>query len=78
MNDYAKIKGSSAPVPTAPAADSSDPAELTDAQRDRIAVKRDQVRELMPELIPFIRELQAEGLIDGWRAVISVTPLQED
>jgi beta-phosphoglucomutase-like phosphatase (HAD superfamily) len=78
MNDYAKIKGSAAPVPTAPAADSYDPAELTDAQRERIAAKRDQVRELMPELIPFIRELQAEGLIDGWRAVISVTPLQED
>lgn len=77
MNDYAKIKGSSAPVPPAPT-DQIEPAELTDAERDRIAAKRDQVRTLMPEFVPFIRELQAEGLIDGWRAVISVAPIQED
>lgn len=74
MNDYARIKGNSVPVPAVPA----EPAELTDAERDRIAAKRDQVRTLMPEFVPFIRELQAEGLIDGWRAVISVAPLQED
>lgn len=74
MNDYARIKGDSVPVPAAPA----ELPELTDAQRDRIAAKRDQVRTLMPEFVPFIRELQAEGLIDGWRAIITVAPLQED
>lgn len=77
MNDYARIKGSVAPVPIAPA-NASELPELTEEQRERIAAKRDQVRSLMPEFVPFIRELQAEGLIDGWRSVIMVAPLQED
>ena len=53
-------KGKSPPGPA---------ADLTEAERERIAANVAEVRQSLPELVPLIRDLHAEGLIDGWRAI---------
>ena len=68
MPTYADIKGQ--PTRTAAAqAGGRRVADLSDAERERVAANRAFVHEHMPELVDFIKALHAEGLIDGWRAV---------
>lgn len=63
---YAAQKGR-ATLPAAPATIAQ--AELNAAQEARIDENKQFIRQHMPEIIPTIRDLHAEGLIDGWRAV---------
>ncbi|WP_153110103.1 hypothetical protein [Propionivibrio limicola] len=72
MNPYASIKGRATAPATA--AKATTPARaLSDAEIERVAENRAFVRENMPELVDFIRDLHANGLIDGWRAVTNCT-----
>lgn len=68
MNDYARVKGSAAAPATAtrqPAA----PRALSEAEEERVAENRAFILTHLPELVPFIKDLHAVGLVDGWRAV---------
>lgn len=73
MSSYAYQKGrTAAPVrSTAPAA----PRPISPAEAERIAANKDFILEHMPEMLPIIRELHAEGMIDGWRSVVRSTLL---
>ena len=50
------------------------PAPIDDAERARIAGNVAGLREQCPELVPFFKDLHAEGLVDGWRAIDYVGP----
>lgn len=63
---YAAQKGRAA-LPAAPATIAQ--AELNADQEARVDENKKFIRQHMPEIIPTIRHLHAEGLIDGWRAV---------
>lgn len=71
MSTYAGQKGRAAisaqPAPVAA------PRPITQAEEERAAANKQFILEHMPELLPIIRELHAEGMIDGWRAVKSCT-----
>lgn len=51
---------------------------LSPAEDARVAANKEFVLEHMPELLPIIRSLHAEGLIDGWRAVASCKRIADD
>ncbi len=71
MTSYAAMKGRASPVANAV---TPQPArQLTETEKDRAENNRQFVLEHMPELLPTIRQLHAEGLIDGWRSVVSCT-----
>lgn len=72
---YAAQKGRAAQSvrSTSPAA----PKALAPADDARAAVNKQFIREHMPEIIPTIRDLHAEGLIDGWRAITHCRFTQE-
>jgi len=53
------------------------PAELSDDESDLVASRREAFLTLMPDAYPFFRDLHANGLIDGWRAVCWVRPLAD-
>lgn len=42
---------------------------LSEAQHARIKQTIATVKELMPEILPMIKDLHAMGMIDGWRSV---------
>lgn len=42
---------------------------LSDSEKARIESNKEFVIEHMPELLPFIRDLHAQGMIAGWRSV---------
>jgi len=67
MTSYAAQKGRTAQSvrSTSPAAKKA----LTPADDAQVAENKQFILEHMPELLPMIRALHAEGLIDGWRAV---------
>ena len=68
MNAYASLKGRAVEkVVNAPIR--KEPPPLQDDDAARVEANRQFVLEHMPELIPTIRALYEEGLIDGWRAV---------
>lgn len=70
MSDYARIKGGASASESVAVQRAARPSrQLSDAERERVAANRAFVHEHMPELVDFIKELHAEGLIDGWRAV---------
>lgn len=48
---------------------------LSEADQQRVAANRAFVLEHMPEAVQFIKDLHAEGLIDGWRNVTRCTLL---
>lgn len=50
---------------------------LSDADRERIAANVAEVKRSMPELLPLLRELHAEGLIEGYRAIDYAGPHRE-
>jgi hypothetical protein len=66
MTSYAAQKGRAATVAQPVSRQASAP--LTEAEEARIAENRDLILEHMPEMLPIIRNLHAEGLIDGWRS----------
>lgn len=66
---YAALKGRPSTQPAAPSMPDEPPEELSLEESERVQANKDFVCEHMPELIPFIRDLHAEGMIDGWRAV---------
>lgn len=70
---YAAAKGRSiqTPAPTAKRA----PKPLSEEEQQRVAENRAMVLQHMPEAVQFIKELHAEGLIDGWRNVTRCTLL---
>ena len=76
MPSYADIKGQTVRQAKAPAA-GRPVAGLSDAERERVAANRAFVLEHLPELVDFIKELLAEGLIDGWRAVDNCATTKE-
>lgn len=67
MTSYAGQKGRATAQarPASPAA----PKPITTAEEERTAVNKQLILEHMPELLPMIRDLHAEGLIDGWRNI---------
>lgn len=67
MSSYASQKGrAAAPVRSTT---SAAPRTISPAEAERIAANKDFILEHMPEMLATIRELHAEGMIDGWRAV---------
>lgn len=68
MTSYAAQKGRAAPAlrSTSPAA----PKALTPADDARVAENKQFILDHMPELLATIRDLHAEGLIDGWRNIV--------
>lgn len=51
--------------------------ELSEAEKEMIAVNRAAVYQHMPDMLPFFKELHDEGMIDGWRGVGEVELLNE-
>ena len=76
MTSYAAQKGRAAP--TAPVVKAATTRPLTPAEEARVAENRAFVIEHMPELLPMIRSMHAEGLIDGWRSIKSCRILSND
>lgn len=76
MTSYAAQKGRSttAAQPAAKAA----PEPLTAAEDNRIIQNRDFVQEHLRDIVPLFRNLHAEGLIDGWRAITNCRLTQEN
>lgn len=53
-------------------------APMSLEERARIAQNVAAVRTQIPEVVPFLQELHAEGMIEGWRAVAYVGPHRPD
>lgn len=64
---YAAQKGRA--TTTANPAAKAAPDPLTPAEDTRIAQNRAFVQEHLRDIVPLFRNLHAEGLIDGWRAI---------
>lgn len=47
---------------------------ISHEERARIAQAVTAVKESLPEMVPFLQGLHAEGMIEGWRAVAYVGP----
>lgn len=76
VTSYAAQKGRS--VQTAPPQKTSEPAALSRADEDRVAANKLFVQEHMADMIHFFKELHANGMIDGWRAVVRCRTLDEN
>lgn len=70
---YAAAKGRAVQRPATVAR--REPKPLSEADQQRIAENRAMVLQHMPEAVQFIKDLHAEGLIDGWRNVARCTLL---
>lgn len=51
---------------------------LSEVERARVAHNVSQVKALMPDLVPVIKDLHEAGLIDGWRNVEYVGPARPE
>ena len=67
MTTYAGQKGRAVPLAKAAPAPAAEP--ITPQQEAVIEANKEFILEHMPEMLPIIRDLHAEGLIDGWRNV---------
>lgn len=67
MTSYAAQKGRSTQPAKAAPAPAAKP--ITPEQEAEIEANKDFILEHMPEMLPIIRDLHAEGLISGWRNV---------
>lgn len=65
------------PPAALPAVERLPPESLSEAERQRAAETAQQAKQLMPEIVPFVKELYEAGMIDGWRNV-TITPLNGD
>lgn len=72
-NAYARARGAQLPLAPPPASlplpERKPPPPLSPAAQAHVAETRRLVHKHMPEMIPIIKELAEEGLIDGWRNV---------
>jgi hypothetical protein len=68
MTSYASQKGRSVPQAQA-APEAAEP--ITPDQEAAIEANKEFILEHMPEMLPIIRNMHAEGLISGWRNVKS-------
>lgn len=76
MTSYAAQKGRAARLdkPSRPA-----PAKpLSEAEEARVADNKDFILAHMPEMLPIIRDLHADGLVDGRRNFVRCTLLDHD
>jgi len=69
---YAGMKGRTAALQAASPVARAELRPLSAAQAARVAENKARVEAHLPEMLPFFKDLYAEGLIDGWRAVVSV------
>lgn len=51
--------------------------ELSEREKEIVAVNRAAVYEHMPDMLPFFKDLHEAGMIDGWRGVGEVELLKE-
>lgn len=51
---------------------------ISHEERARIAQNVIAVKEMLPEMVPFLQGLHAEGMIEGWRDVAYVGPHRPD
>jgi len=74
---YAAAKGRPAPArgTAAPSPAKARQTPLTATDMASVEANKAFVLEHLPEALPFIRALHAEGLIDGWRCVMRCTLL---
>ena len=42
---------------------------LSEPDKRKVARHRDNLLQYMPEVLPIVKELMAEGMLDGWRSV---------
>lgn len=47
---------------------------LNEKDKARVAALATEVKEQVPEVIPFFKELHELGMVDGWRAFNGVAP----
>ena len=64
--DHGLVRESPAPAAYPPPRLDGEVAEL-------VAARKNLHIQFLPEFIPFLKALYEEGLIDGWRAVTSIT-----
>lgn len=74
---YAAQKGR-ANQPALKASPAIAPSEVSAATQTRIEANKQFVQEAMPDLIPFMRDLHAAGLIDGWRSIANCKLIGND
>lgn len=77
MASYATMKGRAAQAAPADHQRSALP-QVSAQQAQEIQANKEFVVEKMPELVDFIRDLHADGLFDGWRAVKNCRLLREE
>lgn len=77
MASYAGTKGKTVSPSLKPSTAKALPA-LSDAEMEAIAGRVRLVKQHMPEAFDFMKELHAEGLIDGMRGLVSVTVFEGD
>jgi len=53
------------------------PRPLGEAEKEAVAERARQLKQHLPEAMDFLKELHAEGLVDGLRAIVSVTVFEE-
>jgi hypothetical protein len=53
-----------------------EPEPLTPAEQAKVKRNVELMRQNVPEAESFIRELHAEGMVDGMRCIVSVTKLR--
>lgn len=69
MTSYAAQKGRA--VQAVRSTPKTEPKQLTTAEEERVAAANEFILEHIPDMLPMIRDLHAEGLIDGWRNIVT-------
>ncbi len=59
------------PVPADSRSAPADLPPLTPEQQAKAELARDFVAKHMPDALPFIKELVKEGMLPGWRGIVS-------
>lgn len=81
MSAYARATGATMPAPPAPLPQASEGSKplppLSAAERARVERNIKMVKQHLPEMVPFIKEMHELGLIEGWRSVTTVKPISE-
>lgn len=75
---YAKAKGKTAPETPAPRRPPRPAAPIDEAEHARIAANVELHKQHLPEFAPFIKELHAAGLIDGWRSIKKIEVFRKE
>ena len=75
---YAKVKGKAPAETPAPRRPPRPAAPIDAAEHARIAANIKLHKKHLPEFAPFVKELHAVGLIDGWRAIQHIEILRKE